>query len=236
MPEARPGISAKVERNLFVLCVLLAVLGLGAYQPVFWNFNFYCWDTFLVVAALYHLYKAIVNKEWPPLNEHGSRPFPTNYYCVILCLSFLGRPPVLIVIMPEWILAIYGAVAYAGSHFGGTRLWQRYGTTLQLYLLAYQEYLLTLCAALEITAGFLLPLFSMLLPQYYLMRAILYCRLHLPIRFSMPESAAYHKKMWEIIAVKTSPLLQAVPVLNIPVNYVKSWFNFELVQPEHIRY
>lgn len=42
------------------------------------------------------------------------------------------------VIMPEWILAIYGAVAYAGSHFGGTRLWQRYGTTLQLYLLAYQ--------------------------------------------------------------------------------------------------
>ena len=55
--QATPKTSAKIERILFVFHVLLALLGLGAHQPVFWHFNSYCWDAFLVVAALYHLYK-----------------------------------------------------------------------------------------------------------------------------------------------------------------------------------
>ena len=45
---------------------------------------------------------------------------------------------ILQVITPDWIMAIYAAVAYAGSHFGETRIWQQYGTTLQLYLDAYK--------------------------------------------------------------------------------------------------
>ena len=44
----------------------------------------------MVHAAL----QANVNKEWPPMDEQGRRPFPTNYYFVIHWLSFLGRPPV----------------------------------------------------------------------------------------------------------------------------------------------
>ena len=42
------------------------------------------------------------------------------------------------VIMTEWMLAIHSAVACAHTHFGSTRLWQQYGTTMQLYLSAYQ--------------------------------------------------------------------------------------------------
>ena len=41
-------------------------------------------------------------------------------------------------IVPIWILALYHAVAYAGSRFGSTQLWQQYGAKLQQVLSAYQ--------------------------------------------------------------------------------------------------
>ena len=50
-----------------------------------------------------------------------------------------------------------------------------------------------MCAACEITAGFLLPLFVLILPRYFFLRAIVYCKVHLPIHYAMPESAGYHK-------------------------------------------
>ena len=42
------------------------------------------------------------------------------------------------VVVPIWTLALYHAVAYAGSRFGTTRLWQQYGAKLQHILSAYQ--------------------------------------------------------------------------------------------------
>lgn len=38
-------------------------------------------------------------------------------------------------------------------------------------------------------------------------------------------------QVWQVIAEKTRPLLRAIPLLNYPVNFVKSWFNVKLVPP-----
>ena len=50
----------------------------------------------------------------------------------------IGWPSSVQVVVPIWTLALYHAVAYAGSRFGGTRLWQQYGAKLQHILSAYQ--------------------------------------------------------------------------------------------------
>ncbi len=42
------------------------------------------------------------------------------------------------VVVPIWILALYHSVAYAGSRFGSSPLWQQYGAKLQHILSAYQ--------------------------------------------------------------------------------------------------
>ncbi len=50
----------------------------------------------------------------------------------------IGWPLSVQVVVPIWTLALYHAVAYAGSRFGDTRLWQQYGAKLQHILSAYQ--------------------------------------------------------------------------------------------------
>ncbi len=55
--QARPGTSAKIERNLFVLHVLQLLLGLGVVQPLSYPVSTCCWEAFLAVSAVHYFYK-----------------------------------------------------------------------------------------------------------------------------------------------------------------------------------
>ncbi|CAL5220522.1 g2554 [Coccomyxa viridis] len=230
--KARPGKTASTERNLFVLHVLQLLLGLGAVQPLFWLVSARSWKAFLAVSALCHLYKVIIKHGVPQL-----RPFPgalkqwvlpasssTDFQYLMLCMLFLQSRPLALVVVPIWTLALYHAVAYAGSRFGSTRLWQQYGAKLQHILSAYQGQALIFNAAAEIGAGILL-LLGLLTPQRSIMLAFVYWRAFLPTRYNTPDAAGYHRQVWQIIADKTRPVLQAVPMLRIPIDFVKRSFD-----------
>lgn len=64
---------------------------------------------------------------------------PYKLHSITVRMLVVTRWPLLMqVVVPIWTLALYHAVAYAGSRFGSTRLWQQYGAKLQHILSAYQ--------------------------------------------------------------------------------------------------
>ncbi|CAL5220521.1 g2553 [Coccomyxa viridis] len=236
MPEVRPEPSAKVERILFVLHVLQLLLGLGVVQPFSSLVSTCCWDAFLAVSAIYHFYKVNFCNEWPALEQApGARDqrmedsITSSKYHFNMCTVFLGKPPVPLVIIPEWIVALYHAVNYSGSSFGATRVWQQYGAKLQHILSAYQEQILILSAVAEIAAGFRLLLLMLHHPWKYFVLALAYCGMHLPVRTWMPESAPYHRKVWQVVAIVARPLLQMAPLLEIMIDNLKRFHQWSLV-------
>ena len=63
---------------------------------------------------------------------------PAHPSSVCFCSEHVSGGILEQVIVPIWILALYHAVAYAGSRFGSTQLWQQYGAKVQQVLSAYQ--------------------------------------------------------------------------------------------------
>ncbi|BDA49740.1 hypothetical protein COCOBI_14-3600 [Coccomyxa sp. Obi] len=226
------GLSLGSPQNLlFILHTALLLLGLCVVQPLSSFLSYRAWRWFLALSVLSHGYKLFLKYGKPAL-----RPFPaalkawfgpaamsTDFQYLLLSILFLQARPMTLVVVPIWILALYHFFAYASQHFSSNPLWIKYGADAHRFLSANQGQALVFNAGAEIGTGLLL-LVGLLTPARSIMLTFIYWRNFLPARYNTPDSAAYHRQAWAVLAEKASPVLQAVPLLQTPINFIKRGF------------
>ncbi|EIE18733.1 hypothetical protein COCSUDRAFT_68176 [Coccomyxa subellipsoidea C-169] len=219
------------QTRLFILHSALLLLGLGVVQPLSGLLSYRAWRWFLAISVLSHGYKLSLKHGRPTL-----RPFPaalkawfvpvatsTDFQYLLLSFMFLQTRPMTLVVVPIWVLALYHFFAYASQHFSSNPLWVKYGADAHRFLSANQGQALVFNAGAEIGAGLLL-LLGLLTPARSIMLTFIYWRNFLPARYNTPDSSAYHRQAWGMLAERAAPVLRAVPMLQVPISYIKRGF------------
>ncbi|KAK9857999.1 hypothetical protein WJX84_008277 [Apatococcus fuscideae] len=219
--------------SLHAILLLLAVLHL---QPLQRPLSYAAWSWFLQLAVFKYAYKVYLKSGLPRL-----RPFPaaikgymqqvaatTDFQYALMNMLFLPQRPMMLVMLPTVVLSTYHAFAFMASNFGQTQLWKAYGSRGHAWLFSQQQNAIMYNAAAEIGVGFLV-----IVSVFGNLRNIIFVFLYwnfLRMRYFTPDASTYHRLVWGQLEQKAAPVFQAVPMLQIPLSFVKKWF-LSLAQP-----
>eukprot|EP00898_Chlorokybus_atmophyticus_P007626 jgi/Chlat1/7865/Chrsp66S07304 len=146
-----------------------------------------------------------------------------DFQYLFFCFLFVNAPPVTLVMVPIVTGALFNTCTYLSRNFSQTPLWRNYGARLYAKLQQHTQDALLLCAACEVTVGFILLLQVFTGPSRNLMRVFAYWQL-LRMRYRSPSSSANHRRVWYSLGMKVDPLLNRIPVIKRAVAYVQRMF------------
>ncbi|KAK9809760.1 hypothetical protein WJX73_003583 [Symbiochloris irregularis] len=220
------------QEALFVMHLALILLAVLHLQPLSRRWSQRAWLYFLQTSALSSFYRVYLKHGLPKL-----RPFPAalkqwaqpvttshDFQYTMLSLLFIGSKPIALVLMPPTVLALYHVSAYL-SQVDSIRTswpWRKYGARMHAWMAANQRQALLYNACAEIGTAFVSVLALLSPPRNFLVPFFVFNFLRM--RYWSPESASYHRQAWSMVNQRAGFILQYVPILQRPVDWVQNWF------------
>jgi hypothetical protein len=235
-PAGRTATDAQTTM-LFVMHISILVLTLAFMQPVYRSISTLTYRYLLMAIIATQGYKIYVRNGYPavlpimPFDASWQRNAPwlakvlpsTDFHYMMLPLAFLGVQPMLLLVIPPAVLAVYHVAAHASANFSNTPMYQMLRIEmLHGYLASNQEGVTQANAGLEVALGFTL-IMTLLTPARAIIVTFFYWNM-LKARYHTSDVSDYHKKVWRMLDDKCRPIYNMAPMLQMPIGYIQNWF------------
>eukprot|EP01060_Flectonema_neradi_P031939 TRINITY_DN4975_c0_g1_i3.p1 TRINITY_DN4975_c0_g1~~TRINITY_DN4975_c0_g1_i3.p1 ORF type:complete len:238 (+),score=21.55 TRINITY_DN4975_c0_g1_i3:99-812(+) len=138
------------------------------------------------------------------------------------------QPPNIVVAIILFRRSLWSVCVHASKNYQDSRIWGLFSPVWgklhanELTILEQVTMLELMLLAIPIIGLFTIGIYS--LASLYMHVTFLKIRYHSPDQSRPTKPGVLHRRAWATVGQKIQPLLNAIPVLNKPVGYLKSWF------------